>query len=67
MSLACITVSVGNGSQTTRILVQVDAGTVHTVTDSYAAGGGSGWNGGVESEGNSSVEYDDFRVRNLEG
>gem|GEM_PF-6359920 len=67
MSLACITVSVGNGSQTTRILVQVDAGIVHTVTDSYVAGGGSGWNGGVESEGNSSVEYDDFRVRNLEG
>jgi hypothetical protein len=67
MSLACITVSVGNGSQTTRILVQVNAGAVHTVTDSYATGGGMGWNGGVESEGYSSVEYDDFRIRDLEG
>ena len=58
----------GDGSQTTRILVQVDAGTVHTVTDSYATGGGSGWNGGVEfGEGNSTVEYDDFRIRDLEG
>ena len=67
MSLACITVSVGNGSQTTRILVQVNFGTVQSVTDSYATGGDSGWNGGVESEGASTVEYDDFRIRNLEG
>lgn len=67
MTLACITVSVGNGTETTRILVQVNAGAVHTVTDSYPTGGNSGWNGGVESEGSSSVEYDDFRIRNLEG
>jgi hypothetical protein len=67
VELACITVSQGGGSQTTRLLVRVGGGSVIATTDTFAYAGDSDWYAGVESDGGTVVDFSDFSLRNLEG
>jgi hypothetical protein len=66
MELACITAAKSGGQQTTRILVEVNGDAV-SFTDTFATSGNSDWYGGVESEADSVVDFNELSISNLEG